>query len=118
MDFPLQLIGNSREDLEVPVFLENAGSNLEFVYSMDELRNDLYLLLKTVQGSFLQNIDLGTTAVPHSVEEIYVESAVKRCCEQIDGCSCESVGYRDGFLIVRVIYMGDISEFEFSVEAL
>lgn len=116
MDFPLQLIPNKKEELGQ--YLPGIGSNLEFSYSLQELRNDLYLLLKTLLGGFLQDMNLGTTAVPHQIEDIYLESAVSRCCEQIRGCSCEAVNVVDGYLVVRVIYMGRIADFQFSVTAL
>lgn len=118
MDFPLQLIPNPKEDRIPPVYVPEIGSNLEFVYGIDELKNSLYLLLKTIKGRFLQNINLGTTAVPHTVEDEFVESAVVRCCEQIQGCSCESLGYIDDFIVVRVIYQGRVEEFSFSVASL
>lgn len=118
MDFPLQLIPNPKEDRIPPVYFPEVGSNLEFVYGMEELKNSLYLLLKTVKGRFLQNINLGTTAVPHTVEDEFVESAVVRCCEQIQGCSCEEVGFIDDYIVVRVTYQGRVEEFSFSVASL
>ena len=118
MDFPLQLIPNQKEDGTPPVYSPGIGSNLEFVYGLQELQNSLYLLLKTIKGRFLQNINLGTIAVPHTVEDEFVESAVVRCCEQIQGCSCESVGLIDDFIVVRVTYQGRVEEFSFSVASL
>lgn len=112
MDFPLQLIPSDDPNAA------GVGSNTEFVYGMDELRNDLYLLLKEVKGSFLQNISLGTEAVPHMVEDIYVESAVLRCCSQIKGVTAQTVTIKDGRLYIKVSYKGDIKEFDFSIQSL
>ncbi len=50
MDFPLELRPNPKEDMTPPVVVAGAGSDLEFVYGSTELRNDLYLLLKTTVG--------------------------------------------------------------------
>lgn len=118
MDFPLQLIPNSLENDPNPVYLPEVGSNLEFVYGLTELKNNLYLLLKTLKGRFLQNLNLGTIAVPHTVEDEFLESSIIRCCEQIQGCACESVGMIDDFIVVRVIYQGNVEDFSFSVASL
>lgn len=82
---------------------------------MQELRNDLYLLLKEVKGSFLQSVRLGTTAVPHQSSEIYLESAVRRVCEQIHGCTAEQVGLQGDWLIIKVRYKGQVEQFNFSI---
>lgn len=100
MDFPLQLI---------------SSSNLEFVYGLDELRNDLYLLLKEVKGSFLQSVSLGTSAVPHVSSELYLESTVRRVCEQLDGVSADYVGMEGEFIVIRIRYKGQVAQFNFSV---
>ena len=118
MDFPLELIPNSREDLTPPIYLDGVGSNLEFVYGSEELRNDLYLLLKTNMGSFLQDKSLGTTAVPHSPEDSYLASAVQKCCEQISGLSCRSVEMVNDVIQVVVVYQNDVKNFSFSIASL
>ena len=118
MDFPLELRPNPKEDLTPPEVVAGAGSDLEFVYGSTELRNDLYLLLKTTVGSFLQDKSLGTTAVPHSPEDSYLTSAVQRCCEQISGLSCRSVEMVNGTIQVVVVYQNDVKNFSFSVASL
>lgn len=115
MDFPLQLIPadvwNTPTD-------KDYGSNIEFVYGDAELRNDLYLLLKTIRGRFLQDINLGTLAVPHMVEDIFLESAIRRCCEQINGLQCDGVRVQDGVISVRVTYQGGQAQtFSFSIRS-
>ena len=115
MDFPLQLtptIGIPNTPIGSP-----DGSNLEFTYGDTELKNDLYLLLKTPKGTFLQDINLGTTAVPHMLDELYMQSAVQRCVEQIRGLSCEGVEVRNGRLYVRVTYQGRVQDFSFSIQS-
>lgn len=118
MDFPLELIPNYQEDAAKPVYKKGAGSDLEFVYGSEELRNDLFLLLKTVYGNFLQDLSLGTTAVPHAPEDSYLASAVQKCCEQISGLTCRSVEVVNGVIQVEVVYQNDVKNFNFSVASL
>lgn len=103
MDFPLQLIPSTV--LNTPTG-SPYGSNIEFVYGAQELRDHLFLLLKTIKGRFLQDIDLGTLAVPHMLEDMFVESAIRRCCEQIPGLQCDGVMVSDNTIYVRVVYNG------------
>lgn len=115
MDFPLQLIP-TRDSRNTEIGRPE-GSNLEFTYGDTELKNDLYLLLKSPLGTFLQDINLGTVAVPHMLDELYLQSAVQRCVEQIRGLSCEGVTVRNGRLYVRVSYRGRIQDFSFSIQS-
>lgn len=115
MDFPLQLIPSAVKNTPVD---SPYGSNLEFVYGAEELRNDLFLLLKTIKGRFLQSIELGTLAVPHMLEDVFLESAVRRCCEQIPGLQCDGVMLAGSTIHVRVVYRGGAAQdFSFSLRS-
>lgn len=115
MDFPLQLLPNSAEANDAAAAKPGIGSNLEFAYGMQELRQDLYLLFKQYMGSFLQSPDLGTPVAPHQLMDEYLESAVRRTVEQLNGVTCEGVQLVDDFLQVRIRYKDSISKFSFSV---
>lgn len=118
MDFPLELIPNYQEDSTPPVYRKGTGSDLEFAYGSEELRNDLFLLLKTTYGNFLQDRSLGTTAIPHAPEDSYLASAVQKCCEQIAGLTCRSVEVVNDTIQVVVVYQNDVKNFNFSVASL
>ena len=114
MDFPLQLIPTRA--LNTP---EGSpyGSNLEFAYGQQELRNTLYLLLKTIRGRFLQNIRLGSLAVPHMLEDVFLESAIRRCLESVSGLQCDAVVQRGDTFYIRVVYQGKVQEFNFNIRS-
>lgn len=104
MDFPLQLNINSLGDVE-------------FVYGMDELRQDLYVLLKSLMGTFTQSPSIGTLAVPHVGGSVYLESSVRRCCEQLRGVSVRNVYLSGDYVVVDIVYNGDATTFEFSIQS-
>lgn len=118
MDFPLQLIPNPAEANNPAASKPGIGSNLEFVYGMDELRNDLYLLFKQYYGTFLQSPEIGTPVAPHQLLDEYLESSVRRTVEQLNGCSCEGVERVNDYLLVRVRYRDNITDFTYSIASL
>lgn len=119
MDFPIQLKYNSFESVEDSSSVRpGIGSNLEFTYGYEELKQDIYLLLKTINGSFLQDPKLGTLAVPHTVEQDYLFSMVSRCVEQINGVTCNSVSLVNDRIYLSVTYKNGVVNFDYSVTSL
>lgn len=100
MDFPIRLID---------------GIDQEFVYGLEELRQSIYLLLKTDFGTFLQSPALGNRASAHTSDMDVLEVGITRCIEQIAGCSCSGVTISGGFIYVSVRYRGDVQNFNYSI---
>lgn len=118
MDFPIILAYTLPGGDENPATTQGKGANLEFVYGYEELKQDIYLLLKTLQGRFLQDISLGTMAVPHTIGEEYLYSAVRRCVEQIKGLQCKGVEIINDRIVLTVVYNGAVQNFDYSVLSL
>lgn len=119
MDFPLELRPNFKENSDTaPEYESGIGSNLEFVYGMQELKNDLYLLLKTPLGRFLQDLGIGTTAVPHTPEDEFLVSAITRCCEQLNGVTCKGASIIGDRVYLDIFYKGNAAQFDFSITSL
>lgn len=102
--------------MDFPMVLTNA-SDLEFVYGYDELKQCIYLLLKTDFGRFLQQYALGTRASVHVSDPDVLEVAVRRTLSQINGLSIDSVRMVGDNIRLSVVYRGNLSNFEFSVSS-
>jgi len=102
MDFPKDLL---------------SGSDQEFVYGYEELKQTFYLLLKTDYGRFLQDVRLGSSIGIHVSDVDLLQVGVTRTLEQVSGVSVTSVQVIGDTVYATVSYRGQVSEFEFSVSS-
>lgn len=100
--------------MDIPIYLSNT-STLTMVYGSEELRQSLYLLLKTWYGRFLQTPSMGSRVSPHVASEFSIIAGVSATVEQLHGCQCQEVLVQGDSVLVRVLYNGKMDDFEFSL---
>lgn len=100
--------------MDFPLVLSDT-STLSFVYGYDELKQALYLLLKTWYGRFLQSPVIGSRVSPHVVEELTLRAGISATITQLRGCVCEDVRVSGDNVVVRVSYGGRLDDFEYSL---
>lgn len=120
MDFPLILdVATSAEYEEAKVsggpVDPDAAKNLEFVYGYDELKQDIYLLLKTDYFRFLQSPTLGNRSSVHVADADLLMVNIQRTLSQIKGLSVTDVSRSGDSLYLSVSFMGSVSRFEFTI---
>lgn len=120
MDFPLILdVATSAEYEEAKVsggpVDSDAAKNLEFVYGYDELKQDIYLLLKTDYFRFLQSPTLGNRSSVHVADADLLMVNIQRTLSQIKGLSVTDVSRSGDSLYLSVSFMGSVSRFEFTI---
>ncbi len=102
--------------MDFPLVLSDT-STLSFVYGYDELKQALYLLLKTWYGRFLQSPVIGSRVSPHVVEELTLRAGISATITQLRGCTCEDVRVSGDNVVVRVSYGGCLDDFEYSLSS-
>ena len=50
-------------------------------------------------------------------DSVYLESSVRRCCEQLRGVSVRNVYLSGDYVVVDIVYNGDATTFEFSIQS-
>lgn len=97
MDFPLYLTDN------------------EFKYSYDELRQVIFMVLKSQLGEFLQSASLGATFSVHSTDSLLLKKGVETTLTQIKNLTVEDITVSLPNVSVSVKYKDSIVNFQFSI---
>lgn len=111
MDFPVNLLSDKfvTDGLEL--------NPTEFVSEFDEVRQDIYLLLKTHVGEFIQNPKLGSKYVVHTEDQVEFDD-VQRTLEVLEGLLLEDVKAVDGEIRIKCTYNGDAREYSYIIRDL
>ena len=90
-----------------------------FISSMEELRQTIYIFLRTQKGEFLQNHSLGSSLSVHLPENsVFYRTELAQTLEQIKGLSVKEVEIIGNMMEVTVIYYKDIVSFSFDITTI
>lgn len=95
--------------MDLPLQLEQ----MSFVDSLEELKQTIYIMLKTNIGEFIQNPTMGSWIDIHSTDEDLVKESIRTTLEQIPGLTTLQVAQTEDYYRVVVRYRGDVEEFSF-----
>lgn len=99
--------------MDLPIVL---GVSSTFVTGEDELRQDLYLLLKEPIMSWYQSCSVGSRIVLHSSDVMELKLEVQDTLKQLKGIEVVSVDIQGINVTIRLNYNGRIIEDVFALE--
>ena len=99
MDFPIKLDGNAK-----------------FVTGVDEMKQDLYLLLKEPIKTWYQSCAVGSRIALHSADATELRLEVQDTLKQLKTVEVESVDVQDIYVTIRLNYNGRQLEEVFELE--
>lgn len=100
MDFPLSL----------------SAPNSDFVYSLDEFKQVISLVLKEQVGNFLQSHSLGAQFSIHSSDETSIQVGIENTISNISGVEIDSIEVNLPEVKISLSYQDSIVNFQFNVE--
>jgi hypothetical protein len=89
--------------MDLPLSLKKDST---FVTGVDELRQDLYLLLKEPLKSWYQSCKTGSRIALHSADVTEIKLEIQDTLKQLKGIEVVSVDVDDGFATIRLNYNG------------
>lgn len=98
--------------MDLPI---NLTANATFVTGVEELRQDLYLLLKEPIGSWYQSAKTGSRVGLHSSDAEMLRDSVKDTLKQILGIKVDTVQVVGDDVFIRLSYNGRELEEVFNV---
>ena len=89
--------------MDVPIKLT---ANSTFITGVDELKQDIFLILKEPIGSWYQSAKTGSYVGLHSSDESMLRESVQDTLMQIKGIKVDSVQVSGDSVLVRINYNG------------
>ena len=99
--------------MDVPIVLKG---NSMFVTGVDELRQDIYLLLKEPILTWYQSCGTGSRIALHSADSTLLKLQVSDTLKQLKGIEVISVDVQDIYVTIRLNYNGKELEEVFEVQ--
>lgn len=99
--------------MDFPIVLDK---NSTFVTGADELRQDLYLLLKEPMKTWYQSCTTGSRIALHSADVMELKLQVQDTLKQLKSIEVVSVEVQDEFVTIRLNYNGRELEENFELE--
>lgn len=102
MDFPLKLNANST-----------------WVYGIEELKQNIYALLKDPIGSFMQDVALGAQFSVHASSNLDLEEGIRATLEQIPYIKINSISANietDSSVDISIEYNKETINFQYNIE--
>lgn len=98
--------------MDLPIVLDKTAT---FVTGVDELRQDLYLLLKEPIKTWYQGCNVGSRVALHSADVIELKLEVQDTLKQLKSIELVSVDVDDVYITIRLNYNGRQLEEVFEV---
>lgn len=99
--------------MDLPIVLDK---NSTFVMGVDELKQDLYLLLKEPIMTWYQSCSVGSHIALHSSDEMELKLNITDTLKQLKGVEVDSVEVVDNIVTIRLNYNGREFEETFEVQ--
>ena len=99
--------------MDLPI---NLDGNSTFVTGVDELKQDLYLLLKEPVKTWYQSCKVGSLIALHSSDVMELKLEVQDTLKQLKGIEVVSVDVEDISVVIRLNYNGRELEEVFELE--
>lgn len=99
--------------MDLPIVLDK---NSTFITGVDELRQDLYLLLKEPVGTWYQSCTTGSRIALHSSDIMELKMNVQDTLKQLKNIEVLSVEADNQFVTIRLNYNGRELEENFELE--
>jgi len=99
--------------MDLPLVLK---SNSTFVTGVEELKQNLYLLLKEPIMSWYQSTKVGSRIALHSSDKNILYDSVKDTLAQINGVEIEAIDIEDIYIKIKLNYNGRKLEEVFKIE--
>lgn len=99
--------------MDLPIVLDK---NSTFVMGVDELKQDLYLLLKEPIMNWYQSCSVGSHIALHSSDEMELKLNVTDTLKQLKGIEVDSVEVQENMVTIKLNYNGRELEETFEIQ--